>query len=159
MYSLQGKMRSEERTPTTYSLLDKVVAKQYVNYTCVQSHRKWRLATRHSLLCDSEYLLWVYFKFGRPWMVLDPRAWQASVLYQQNGEYLKCVWVIIVERSKAERRKKQESEKWHFHDRTLLRLAVHESCWSQGHSKRTSGRLNNFLTYLWWSYTVFAYYI
>ena len=58
----------------------------------------------------------------------------------------------------------QNWQKWHFHDRTLLHLAVfymalghwYESCWSQRHSKRMSGHLNELLTYLWWSYTAFA---
>ena len=54
-------------------------------------------------------------------------------------------------------RKKEEYEKWHFHDRTLLRLAVfrvafghlYESCRSQRHSKRKPGCLNKLLACLW----------
>ena len=54
--------------------------------------------------------------------------------------------------------------KWHFHDRTLLHLAVfrvafdhlHEPCWSRKHSKRNPGCLNNVLVCLLWSYRGFA---
>ena len=60
--------------------------------------------------------------------------------------------------------KKKEDEKWHFCNRTLLRLAVFrvavghfcESLWSQRHSKTKTRRLNKLLAYLWWSYTAFA---
>ena len=60
-------------------------------------------------------------------------------------------------KERKKERKKEEYEKWHFHDRTLLRLAVfrvafghlYESCWSQSHSKRKPGRLNKLLACLW----------
>ena len=57
-------------------------------------------------------------------------------------------------------------EKWHFHDRTLLHLAVfrvifghlYQPCWSQRHSKGAEPEcLNKLLACLWWSYTAFKY--